>query len=276
MMRKILVSGSFDDLRSPQVRFLQEAARFGDVQVQLWSDRAVQALSGRAPRFPQAERQYLLQALRYVQTVEVIDLTDPDSLPDVDPDEPQLWAVPEAEHNPAKRLFCASFGIGYQVIPNEALQGFPPPCPEALLSTGTQYGRPKVVVSGCYDWLHSGHVRFFEEVSELGDVYVSLGNDANLRALKGEGHPMFPQDERCYMVQSIRYVHQAVISPLLAWLDAGPLVDQVHPRYYAVNEDGDGPEKRRFCQERGIEYVVLKRRPKDGLPARQSTVLRGF
>lgn len=272
MMRKILVSGSFDDLRSPQARFLQEAARLGGVQVQLWSDRAVQALTGQAPKFPLAERQYLVQALRYVQAVEVIDPADPDSLPDVDPDEPQLWAVPEAEHSPARRLFCASFGIGYQVIPNEALQGFPLPEPEALRPSG----RPKVVVSGCYDWLHSGHVRFFEEVSELGEVYVSLGNDANLRALKGEGHPMFPQDERRYMVQSIRYVHQAVISPLLAWLDAGPLVDQVCPQIYAVNEDGDGPEKRQFCQERGIQYVVLKRRPKDGLPARQSTVLRGF
>jgi hypothetical protein len=43
-----------------------------------------------------------------------------------------------------------------------------------------------------------------------------------------------------------------------------------------VNEDGDVPEKRAFCKEHGIEYVVLKRIPKAGLPKRQSTALRGF
>jgi hypothetical protein len=43
-----------------------------------------------------------------------------------------------------------------------------------------------------------------------------------------------------------------------------------------VNEDGDKPEKRDYCREHGIEYVVLKRLPKEGLPRRESTKLRGF
>ena len=45
---------------------------------------------------------------------------------------------------------------------------------------------------------------------------------------------------------------------------------------YAVNEDGDKPEKRDFCALHGLEYVVLKRDPAPGLPRRQSTDLRGF
>ena len=45
---------------------------------------------------------------------------------------------------------------------------------------------------------------------------------------------------------------------------------------YVVNEDGDKPEKREFCRAHGLEYVVLKRTPKEGLPRRQSTDLRGF
>ncbi|MGA9054875.1 MAG: hypothetical protein WB763_00025 [Terriglobia bacterium] len=43
-----------------------------------------------------------------------------------------------------------------------------------------------------------------------------------------------------------------------------------------MNEDGDKPEKKQFCEARGIRYVVLKRAPKEGLPARSSTGLRGF
>ncbi len=41
--------------------------------------------------------------------------------------------------------------------------------------------RKKVVVTGCYDWFHSGHVRFFEEVSGYGDLYVVAGSDENVR-----------------------------------------------------------------------------------------------
>jgi hypothetical protein len=48
------------------------------------------------------------------------------------------------------------------------------------------------------------------------------------------------------------------------------------PDIYAVNEDGDVLEKRVFCQQHGIQYVVLKRTPKEGLALPQSTDLRGF
>lgn len=44
----------------------------------------------------------------------------------------------------------------------------------------------------------------------------------------------------------------------------------------AVNEDGDKGGKREFCQKLGIEYLVLKRSPAPGLPARSSTELRAL
>ena len=78
------------------------------------------------------------------------------------------------------------------------------------------------------------------------------------------------------MVQSIRFVKQSLISTGHGWMDAEPEIEKIKPDFYAVNEDGDKPEKREFCQEHGIEYVVLKRVPKAGLTARQSTDLRGF
>ena len=77
------------------------------------------------------------------------------------------------------------------------------------------------------------------------------------------------------MVQSIRYVRQALISSGQRWLDAEPEIQHIRPHIYAVNEDGDKPEKRQYCAEHGLEYVVLERKPKEGLPKRASTVLRG-
>ena len=81
-MEPILVSGSFDDLRSPQVRLLQEAARLGPVHVLLWSDAVVERFQGRGPKFPQAERAYLVEAIRYVDRLTLCpDPFEPDALP---------------------------------------------------------------------------------------------------------------------------------------------------------------------------------------------------
>ena len=103
-----------------------------------------------------------------------------------------------------------------------------------------------------------------------------VGHDANIRLLKGPGHPLLCQDERRYLVGSIRYVHQALISTGQGWLDAEPEIERIQPDIYAVNDDGDRGGKREFCVQRGIEYLVLKRVPAPGLPSRTSTELRGF
>ena len=134
----------------------------------------------------------------------------------------------------------------------------------------------KVIVTGCYDWLHSGHVRFFEEVSAYGDLYVVLGHDANIRHLKGPGHPLFSQEERRYVVGAVRYVRQALIATGHGWIDADPEIKLLRPDIYAVNDDGDKGGKREYCGQHGIEYLVLQRTPAPGLPRRSSTHLRGF
>ena len=103
-----------------------------------------------------------------------------------------------------------------------------------------------------------------------------VGHDENVRLLKGEGHPMQTEDERRYMVHAVRYVKQGLISSGHGWMDAEPEIDHIRPDYYVVNEDGDKPEKREFCARHGLDYVVLKRTPKEGLTPRTSTDLRGF
>jgi cytidyltransferase-like protein len=131
-------------------------------------------------------------------------------------------------------------------------------------------------VTGCYDFFHSGHVRFFEEMSGLGDLFVVVGNDKNVCFLKGPGHPLLTESERRYTVGAIRYVKQALVSTGMGWMDAEPEIARIKPDVYAVNEDGDKPEKREFCRTHGLDYVVLKRVPKEGLARRSSTDLRGF
>lgn len=131
----------------------------------------------------------------------------------------------------------------------------------------------KVFVSGCYDLLHSGHVEFFRQAAQYGDLYVGIGSDATIMELKHH-KTMFPEDERLFMVKAIRYVHDACINRGNGFLDFTPTVDALQPDIFVVNEDGSSEDKRRFCEERGIEYVVLKRVPADGLTARSSTDIK--
>ena len=272
-MKNVVVSGCFNNIQSRDVRFLEEAAKAGTLTVLLWSDEACQQLKGRKPGFPQKERQYFLESVRYVQNVILADgMVSLDEIPQVAGIKPEVWAVPENEDTFSKRHYCGSYGIEYVVVKEKDLAGFPVLPVENPISSFNK----KVLVTGCYDWFHSGHVRFFEESSELGDLYVVVGSDENVRFLKGEGHPLLCEDERRYMVQSVRFVKQALISSGSGWMDAEPEIEILKPDFYVVNEDGDKPEKKQFCQEHGLTYVVLKRLPKEGLTARQSTDLRGF
>ncbi len=280
----VIVTGSFDDLRSSQVRFLHEASRLGPVTVLMWPDELLVRQFGSPPKFPEPERVYLVGALRYVNRVivvpaglaagagsnfwtEIVSFAKRLGLGQL------RLVLRQSEASADKAAAAVGHGMGYTIIPDDKLAGFPVIQPE---SRADEPPRKKVIVTGCFDWLHSGHVRFFEEVSALGDLYVAVGNDANVRMLKGPGHPLHSQDERRYMVASVRYVKQALITSGSGWLDAEPEILWLKPDIYAVNEDGDRGGKREFCRAHGIEYVVLKREPAPGLPRRTSTELRGF
>ena len=274
-MNRVVVAGSYDDLKSRHMRFLQVAAKLGHVHVLLWTDEVMQAFDGKPPKFPQAERLYFVEAIRYVDHVTLVGgPVERDALPAEHTTGLSTWVVDQASDNPAKKAFCDAHGLQYRVIEEDGLQGFPEPVlDDSVTAPSTQ---KTVIVTGCYDWFHSGHVRFFEEVSELGELYVVVGHDENIKLLKGEGHPMYSDKERRYMAGSIRHVKQAVVSTGDGWLDAEPEIERIKPDMYAVNEDGDRPEKSQYCEAHGIEYRVLKRVPKEGLPKRQSTDLRGF
>ena len=267
---QVVVSGGFDDIKSRDLRFLEEAAKLGELSVLLWPDATLQKLTGKAPKFPLAERRYFLNAVRYVgKVVEADGAADFNSLPkNLRAD---VWADYAATTGAARAVFAREIRIAYRVFTADGLAGFPepPPMPSAP-------GRKKIIATGCYDWFHSGHVRFTEEASAYGDLYVCLGSDANVRLLKGEGHPLLSQEERRYVVGSIKYVKQALITTGSGWVDAEPEIRRLKPDIYVVNEDGDKGGKREYCAGLGLEYLVLKRTPAPGLPQRSSTDLRGF
>jgi cytidyltransferase-like protein len=131
----------------------------------------------------------------------------------------------------------------------------------------------KVFISGCFDLLHSGHVAFFKEAASYGDLYVAIGSDKTIFDLKGRP-PVNSEEERLFMIKAIACVKDAQISTGSGMLDFLDYFKEVQPDILVVNEDGNLLDKARLCEESGVEYVVLERKPEPGLTARSTTALR--
>jgi cytidyltransferase-like protein len=131
----------------------------------------------------------------------------------------------------------------------------------------------KVLVSGCFDMLHSGHIAFLESAAAYGELHVGLGSDQTLFNLKGRP-PVNDERERLFMIQAINCVKGAFISQGSGILDFSAEIETLQPDLFVVNQDGNVPEKQRFCQQLGIKYIVLSRKPHDNLHMRSTTSLR--
>ena len=131
----------------------------------------------------------------------------------------------------------------------------------------------RVFVSGCYDLLHSGHVAFFKEASQYGELYVGIGSDKTIEELKGR--PTVNSDlERLYMVKAMRYVKDAFINSGRGIIDFEREIKKLKPDIFVVNEDGYSPAKKMLCDDLGVELKVLERIPDAGLPPRSTTAIR--
>ena len=133
--------------------------------------------------------------------------------------------------------------------------------------------KKKVFVSGCFDMLHSGHVRFLEEAAAFGEVHVGIGSDRTLKELKGR-YPVTTQEERKYLLEALKHVKACYINSGSGIMDFLKELRRVSPAVFVVNEDGNTPAKAQLCGRLGIEYVVLRRDPREHLPARSTTSLR--
>jgi D-glycero-beta-D-manno-heptose 1-phosphate adenylyltransferase len=85
---------------------------------------------------------------------------------------------------------------------------------EAILRFGREKrnGRRVVFTNGCFDLLHPGHIRGFEQARQLGDVLiVGLNSDSSVRQLKGPTRPVIPEEERAEILCALEPVDAVII-----------------------------------------------------------------
>lgn len=108
-----------------------------------------------------------------------------------------------------------------------------------------------VLVGGCFDILHVGHIKFLKEAKRHGDyLLVILESDETVRILKGENRPNFPQKDRAEVLSSIKFVDSVVLlNPFGKDEDYNKLILQIKPDIIAVTENDPIMEKKKYQAE---------------------------
>ena len=104
-----------------------------------------------------------------------------------------------------------------------------------LVATWRTAGNRITLTNGCFDVLHVGHVRYLHAARELGGkLIVAVNADPSVRALKGEGRPVMPVDERAEILASLSDVDAVVIFPEK---DVRAIIREIRPNFHAKGTD---------------------------------------
>ena len=91
------------------------------------------------------------------------------------------------------------------------------------------------LANGCFDLLHVGHVRYLHAARELGGkVVVAVNSDDSVRALKGEGRPLMPAEERAEILSALADVDAVVV---FAETDVRAIIREIRPDFHAKGTD---------------------------------------
>ena len=118
-------------------------------------------------------------------------------------------------------------------------------------------GEKIILTNGCFDLLHVGHVRYLHAAKQLGGrLIVAINSDDSVRALKGEGRPVVPAEERAEMLAALADVDAVLIFPEL---DVRVLVSEIRPDVQAKGTDYtlDNVQERETVTEYGGMVVIL-------------------
>jgi D-glycero-beta-D-manno-heptose 1-phosphate adenylyltransferase len=96
-------------------------------------------------------------------------------------------------------------------------------------------GERIVLANGNFDLLHVGHVRYLRGAKELGGkLVVAINSDESVRALKGEGRPVMPAEERAEIIAALVDVDAVIV---FSELDVRALIREIRPDIQAKGTD---------------------------------------
>src|SRR5271165_3296205 len=118
-------------------------------------------------------------------------------------------------------------------------------------------GEGITLANGAFDLLHVGHVRYLRGAKVLGGrLVVAVNSDESVRALKGEGRPIMPAEERAEIVAALADVDAVVIFPEL---DVRAIIREIRPEVHAKGTDytADSVPEREVVAECGGRVEIV-------------------
>jgi rfaE bifunctional protein nucleotidyltransferase chain/domain len=118
-------------------------------------------------------------------------------------------------------------------------------------------GERITLANGNFDLLHVGHVRYLHGAKALGGrLVVAVNSDESVRALKGEGRPIMPAQERAEIVAALADVDAVVIFPEL---DVRAIIREIRPDIQAKGTDytADSVPERDVVTEYGGRVEIV-------------------
>ncbi len=104
-----------------------------------------------------------------------------------------------------------------------------------LRDTLEKQGKKLVFTNGCFDLLHTGHVRYLQQSRALGDaLIVGLNSDSSVRELKGPTRPLNRERDRAEVLAGLRAVDGVVV---FSDKRATGLIEAIQPHIYAKGGD---------------------------------------
>lgn len=118
--------------------------------------------------------------------------------------------------------------------------------------------KKKVLVGGCFDILHIGHLTFLKKAKVLGsELIVALESDETTSRIKGPSRPVHSQSERKEILESIKFVDKVLPLPLMVNdSDYEDLVKSVKPDIIAITEGDTFKNKKELHAEKVGAIVV--------------------
>jgi len=113
------------------------------------------------------------------------------------------------------------------------------------------------LANGNFDLLHVGHVRYLRGAKALGGkLVVAINSDESVSALKGEGRPIMPENERAEVVAALADVDAVVIFPER---DVRAIIREIHPDIQAKGTDytADSVPERDTVAEYGGRVAIV-------------------
>ncbi len=123
--------------------------------------------------------------------------------------------------------------------------------------------QPKVLVGGCFDILHLGHVRFLKAAKKKGVLIVALESDVKVRQLKGVGRPIHRQNERAEVLAANSSVDYVVLLPTLSTIEEYEnLTKTISPDFIALTQgDPQLINKQKQADKIGARIITIPKIP---------------